>query len=1116
MALEILQCLVDANENSDVVTVTDVVLTPDNCRKNAAVGIDGVPYFVEALLSTTTFQLTRDFAEADATDLVCEIAPFTPEMSSRAVLSKQVTNYDAKLSLVSARGYGLFYNLVADSGSNDPGPGNLSVNNVDWSLVTEVRIDVLDAAGIDATPEIDDWSDGTELKFESIETGSFEKFAVTEEATNQGPDAWRRMIGLGYIGGSGALVVGEALRIVHVRNGSGLEISATGTFAGRDAHDDEPKKFVYLSTDGDGDENSNGVIFIKISAASADWSAAVAFQGPTGHAGWSPNYDLVTDNNRIVEQLAGYVGGGGVAPIDNIGSYRATAGGYTINIALAKDVRGDLGVNWRDGIYDAGTAFLINDAILDNGSSWRALQATTGNAPPVLPATSNAFWALIAGAGADGAGTGNVVGPAGVTDGAPVLFDGTTGKLIKPGAYASQAEAEAGADAVKFMTPATTLQAISANAVSDITADDLLSSYFGAQAAGQRVIFGAGVADAFASEIGVDAGSSSNEIYDAGDDSYSPLVAETTTATVTLDSDGTDSSITFRNIFDAAQLSTGGVQVRVTVRGPSAGVSKTWNNVFIGHQAVAGDDYDYEVAPTRLTFGGLNSVTPAVATEVASDWVDFTLDDTVNLIVAVDTTGSAQFRRTLTAGAGKTCYYKSVADDADMMDASGYLEVAGRMYAVVKIEVRAAPADMVLISNTKALAEQPDATSAMVLIADATDLTENSDFVLSASRDGGTTMTAGLVVAHAVQDDGLASYSAEIDISGQPDGSNLVWQVETANGKNVEVAGVVIQALATIATQSWWPDGSDYAADFENDRYMVDDVEVALATAITSFTRDTVAMAVNSAGVWSEFAVDVMAVTDLGVTFCVAVTHADTNSEINGLGGPSTYPTLWAGYPADSISVENDGSGVEDGLHYFVYRLFGTATATSQTVLSFNTPTSNPAAPGEDWSAAVRVRIVGGSKAGLTTLGLVITEYTDGGGWLDYHQSADGLSALNGERSLISISSVMAHASTLRNALALTVGWNIGAVIDVTLRIYMPALAKTDQVPIPHPTAGTGAVVRGADVPTLAFPAGTRDLVYKYDNGSEQTVDDVAGGDYAIDVANLQRPGLKSAVRSAG
>jgi hypothetical protein len=70
------------------------------------------------------------------------------------------------------------------------------------------------------------------------------------------------------------------------RTGEGLGYDEEGTFAGRDAFDDEAEGFKYASTDGDGDTITTTVVFRKNSASSADWGEAVPLQstvpGPAG------------------------------------------------------------------------------------------------------------------------------------------------------------------------------------------------------------------------------------------------------------------------------------------------------------------------------------------------------------------------------------------------------------------------------------------------------------------------------------------------------------------------------------------------------------------------------------------------------------------------------------------------------------------------------------------------------------------------------------------------------------------------------------------------------------------------------------------------------------------
>lgn len=83
---------------------------------------------------------------------------------------------------------------------------------------------------------------------------------------------------------------------------------------------------------------------------------------------------------------------------------------------------GPAGTNGTDGIngvsftwkgtYSGTTAYVLNDVVSDQGSSWIAINTTTGNAPPTLPTTANTWWNLAAlkgDTGASGSGTGDMV-----------------------------------------------------------------------------------------------------------------------------------------------------------------------------------------------------------------------------------------------------------------------------------------------------------------------------------------------------------------------------------------------------------------------------------------------------------------------------------------------------------------------------------------------------------------------------------------------------------------------------------------------------------------------------------------------------------------------------------
>lgn len=124
------------------------------------------------------------------------------------------------------------------------------------------------------------------------------------------------------------------------------------------------------------------------------------------------------------------------------------------------------------GAYSGATAYSTNDVVRDQGSSWIALQTTTGNAPPTLPTTANSYWELVAQKGDKGdkgdtgdpssvpgpkgdtgntgpqgpkgdtgdtgpqgpqgpAGDGDVSGPGSSTNNNFAAFDGTGGKTLK-------------------------------------------------------------------------------------------------------------------------------------------------------------------------------------------------------------------------------------------------------------------------------------------------------------------------------------------------------------------------------------------------------------------------------------------------------------------------------------------------------------------------------------------------------------------------------------------------------------------------------------------------------------------------------------------------------------
>jgi hypothetical protein len=77
------------------------------------------------------------------------------------------------------------------------------------------------------------------------------------------------------------------------------------------------------------------------------------------------------------------------------------------------------------GAWSSGASYVTNDVVSLSGSSYLAIQASTNQSP----ATQTAYWLVLAAKG--DTGTGDVTGPASSVDSEIVLFNSTTGKLIK-------------------------------------------------------------------------------------------------------------------------------------------------------------------------------------------------------------------------------------------------------------------------------------------------------------------------------------------------------------------------------------------------------------------------------------------------------------------------------------------------------------------------------------------------------------------------------------------------------------------------------------------------------------------------------------------------------------
>ncbi|WP_245316692.1 hypothetical protein [Agrobacterium sp. YIC 4121] len=229
--------------------------------------------------------------------------------------------------------------------------------------------------------------------------------------------------------------------------------------AGRAAYNGAAAGFSVLVIDiGDG----RSALYFKNSATSGDWSAPSYVTGPVGPAGVNQRGNYSAGTAYAIRDIVQYGGSTWIAKVATTGNAPPTLPTTENTQWLLFARSGTAGVVDR-GTYSGATAYETNDIVLNNGSTWIALQPATGNAPPTLPTESNAYWRLLARKGTDGTGVGDVVGPENAIAGDFVQFSGDTGKEIgtaQMGSPALVGRVSAGVGPVERLTVAQVRAAI--------------------------------------------------------------------------------------------------------------------------------------------------------------------------------------------------------------------------------------------------------------------------------------------------------------------------------------------------------------------------------------------------------------------------------------------------------------------------------------------------------------------------------------------------------------------------------------------------------------------------------------------------------------------------------
>lgn len=161
--------------------------------------------------------------------------------------------------------------------------------------------------------------------------------------------------------------------------------------------------------------------------------------------------------------------------------------------------------------------------------------------------------------------------------------------------------------------------------------------------------------------------------------------------------DGPSGGNSYRNWFAAATVAKSGSKVRIWIRPPSSSViAFGLANSFVGHAAGSGDAYDFDGTQVRVTWDGGNSakIFTTGGADYCSDEIDYTVDETKALIVALDIYNAAgtNINKTyLMTGnsAAQNCYSKGSVQEAGTTNVTGYgsWNGGGGVIAVPLVEV---------------------------------------------------------------------------------------------------------------------------------------------------------------------------------------------------------------------------------------------------------------------------------------------------------------------------------------------------------------------------------------------------------------------------------------------